>query len=701
MSRAYYAPLLLIPAFSPAQTARPDPRLHNMVQEIRSQVSASEAFDLVAQLHSIDRWEDFSSYEKSAAFLQRKMTEIGLRNVESLPAPADGASRFGWWTMPLAWDVKQARLELIEPAPAPGMRVLCDYMQEPASLIQWSGSTPPGGITAEVMELDSTRIEDLKALDVKGKMILVELPAGLGARGALKAALYKMGAAGIISDYTENRDLRDGHYWVNAWGDHGWGYTKTSSPMVGFSITPRQGDYLRSLLRRGVKVRVKAVAETRYYPGSYYSVTGVIPGSGSDEEVLELGHGFELGAQDNSTGQAGMLEAIAAVNRAIEAGKLPRPMRSIRILTMSEDYGSSQYVETHMDRMKRTVGAMHMDVAAGDYNALGAYSFNATPDVSRSFHDALIMRIAEAYYAAIRGEGGPDGVNRIPLLAPYSATSDTYLSDPMIGVPTIAARGSSGAVPVHHNSADTLDRVDPRSLRDLSSLVGAYLYWLASAGEAEIPWIASVTLDRGYDNAVRAAAPYIDRVMAAPDAEAIGIALYEGKAKIEYNADRDEQAILSTLRLAPPERREAIRAAALDPLLDVVRRLAGEQSERLQRAANQRAAGLKAPVPAKAIAPPAEPRRAEAAGMVVTRKKFGPVTLDDLPLDQRQGFPGFGDTPVPLRLLYWNDGKRSLAEVIRLIELEQGPMNFDFVGYFKLLAKYGYVEIAARPAAGN
>ena len=301
----YGSCLLFIPLLALAQTARPDPQVQEIVQEVRAQVRAGEAFDLVAQLHSIDRWEDFSRFQQSAEYLQNKMKEIGLRNIELLPAPADGVSQFGWWTMPLAWDVNKATLELIEPAPPPGMRVLCDYDQEPASLIQWSASTPPGGITAEVMELDSTRVADLKGIDARGKMVLVELPAGLSERGALKSALYKMGAAGIISDYTENRDLRDGHYWVNAWGDQGWGFIKTSSPAVGFSITPRQGDYLRSLLRRGVQVRVRAVADTRYYTGSYYSVTGVIPGSGSDEEVLELGHGYELGAQDNSTGQAG------------------------------------------------------------------------------------------------------------------------------------------------------------------------------------------------------------------------------------------------------------------------------------------------------------------------------------------------------------------------------------------------------------
>jgi hypothetical protein len=662
--------------------AAASPPLETMVREIRREVRAGEAFDFTAQLHSIDRWEDFSRFRQSAEYLRNKMREIGLQDVELLPAPADGTSQFGWWTMPLAWDVKKATLELIEPTPPADMRVLCDYDQEPASLIQWSGATPSGGTTAEVVELDSTRVQDLKGLDVKGKMVLVEVPAGLSERGALKAALYKMGAAGILSDYTENRDLRDGHYWVNAWGDQGWGFIKSSSPLVGFSITPRQGDYLRGLLRRGVKVRVHAVAETRYYSGSYFSVTGVIPGSGSGEEALELGHGFELGAQDNSTGQAAMLEAIAAVNRAIEAGRLPRPRRSIRILTFAEDYGSSQYIATHMERMKRTVGAINLDVPAGNRDVLGTYSFSATPDVSRSYHDALINRIAEAYYGG-RGR---------TFLAPYSPNSDSYLSDPMIGVPTLAARGSSGAVPVHHNSEDTLHRVDPRSLQDLASLVGSYLYYLASAGDAEIPWLASITVDRGYDNAVRTVAPFLDRVLAAGNAEALGRALYSGLAEISYNAERDQGAILSVLRLARPEERERIRGL-LDASLADVRRFAEEQSARLERAANLRASVLKMDVPVKPLAAPADPRRAEAANLIVRRKRFGPVTLDDLPLDQRDGFPGFAGQPAPLRLLYWCDGKRTVADVIRLIELEQGPMNFDFVGYYKMLARHGYVDL--------
>ena len=46
----------------------------------------------------------------------------------------------------------------------------------------------------------------------------------------------------------------------------------------------------------------------------------------------------------------------------------------------------------------------------------------------------------------------------------------------------------------------------------------------------------------------------------------------------------------------------------------------------------------------------------------------------------------------PLAALYWCDGKRDLAEAIRLTELEMGPNDIDFVDYFRFLERKGYVE---------
>ena len=47
---------------------------------------------------------------------------------------------------------------------------------------------------------------------------------------------------------------------------------------------------------------------------------------------------------------------------------------------------------------------------------------------------------------------------------------------------------------------------------------------------------------------------------------------------------------------------------------------------------------------------------------------------------------------MPTDALYWCDGKRNLAEVIHLTQMELGPTEFDFVGYFRFLRAHGYVE---------
>jgi hypothetical protein len=47
---------------------------------------------------------------------------------------------------------------------------------------------------------------------------------------------------------------------------------------------------------------------------------------------------------------------------------------------------------------------------------------------------------------------------------------------------------------------------------------------------------------------------------------------------------------------------------------------------------------------------------------------------------------------VPASAHYWCDGRRNLAEVIRLTKLAMDPQNFDFVGYFQFVEKHGYVE---------
>jgi hypothetical protein len=257
------------------------------------------------------------------------MRLAGLEDVQIVSPPADGVTQYGYWTMPLAWDVKQATLEIVEPRVSAEQRVLADYQKIPASLGMWSGPTPPEGVTAEVVVAP----QKIDKLDVKGKIVLTDRnPAGI------KWLLAKKGALGAINDFTENKELLDGRQWINAWGDNGWAFTKGSAPLFCFSISPRQSAFLRKLLAQG-PVRVRARVDSRYYAGVYPYTTGVIRGLGP-EEVLTLGHTSEQGANDNATGVAAML----ALARRFAGQKPERTLRFAAFVNEEPPYFQTEHM---------------------------------------------------------------------------------------------------------------------------------------------------------------------------------------------------------------------------------------------------------------------------------------------------------------------------------------------------------------------
>ena len=228
--------------------------------------------------------------------------------------PANGKTQGGFWTLPLAWDVRVGTLEILDPQVPPDQRMLADYQKVPTSLCMWSGPTPSGAVETELVTMPAT----VRDGELKGKLVL-------SSRNS-KTALIRAGALGLISDYTENPDQQDERGWVNSFGDNGWSFTQDSTPLVCFSITPRGSKLVRDLLKKG-PVKVRANVDSRYYAGVYPYVTGVIRGTDGPnaEEVLSLGHLFEQGAHDNATGVGSIVGAAETLNRLIKAGTLPRP----------------------------------------------------------------------------------------------------------------------------------------------------------------------------------------------------------------------------------------------------------------------------------------------------------------------------------------------------------------------------------------
>jgi len=657
-----------------ALTPAPTP-LVQLIQTIRSELKPEQAMNFMRQVYSTDRWFTFPKFQETAKYLKLSMEAIGLEDVELSGAPANGSSQSGFWTMPLAWDVKSARLEIVDPQVPADVATLADYRKIPSSLGMWSGATPPEGVMAEVVSLPDADLPRLGKMHLTGKLVLMnQNPAGF------KWALVKSGALGAINTFSENPSLENGRQWINAWGDQGWGFTKGSTPLLSFSISPQEGALVRKLLTERGVVRVRATVDSRYYAGTYPFVTGVIRGSGS-EEVLTLGHSFEQGAQDNATGVAAMLESLATLNRLIVSGKLPRPKRSIRLLTMGELYGSMYYIEAHPERIRRTVAALCMDTPAASYDLAGTeYTFYMNPHAAKSYTDAFILRIAQEYLSQVHR----------PWHEHQSMSgTDTYLSEPMINVPTVWAYSGSG-VETHHNSEDTPDRVDPRSLRDVATVNAAYLYYLANASESEAMWLAELSQTRGYEQILQSSAPFLEHVATSSDAQDLGRLLQDAVDHVTYSVDRESQAILSVLRLVQ-ESDQKDAAARLAPMIESLRRFGEEQTSRVRRDIDRRAVELGLQVPVQPIAV-TDTLRDKAARIVVRRKRFGTLPLDDMPTDQREGYPSGAWESIPITALYWCDGHRNLAEVIHLTRMELGPTDFDFIGYFRFLRKHGYVE---------
>ena len=125
-----------------------------------------------------------------------------------------------------------------------------------------------------------------------------------------------------------------------------------------------------------------------------------------------------------------------------------------------------------------------------------------------------------------------------------------------------------------------------------------------------------------------------------------------------------KSAVLSVLRLVPADRQPAVKQT-LEPLL---RKLADQ-------------------------APPGQDNNTGGSHLVVKRKRIGTIPLDDVAIDRREGFPSGAWSSEAIIALYWCDGKRDLAEVERLTRLELGKVKLDLPGYFRFLARLGYVDI--------
>jgi hypothetical protein len=86
---------------------------------------------------------------------------------------------------------------------------------------------------------------------------------------------------------------------------------------------------------------------------------------------------------------------------------------------------------------------------------------------------------------------------------------------------------------------------------------------------------------------------------------------------------------------------------------------------------------------------------AKASRMIPERLVFGSLTLESLPPEARARCKWAPAYYAYLNLpLFWSDGKRTLLDIVRLVEYETGRANLkDLVRYFEFLDEFGYIRL--------
>ncbi|MFN8471085.1 MAG: M28 family peptidase [Anaerolineae bacterium] len=320
-------------------------------------------------------------------------------------------------------------------------------------------STPPGGLTAELVYVGNGAPSDYEGRDVRGKIVLVDGLAGPTVAWAAEQA----GAVGEV--YITGDNL---HFMIvtTIWGtptpETAWRMPKTPSA----SIVGADGERLKALLAGGpVTVRLDTEVWTGW--ATAHMVEGRLDGvEEPDKFVLFSGHldSWEYGAMDNGTANATMLEVMRVL--AQRRGELRRGVRALFWSGHSHGRyaGSTWYVDHHWQELfDNCVAHVNIDSTGArgataydvihSMSDLGGLAANVVMEITGQ--SPAIERMGRNSDQSFWGLGIPAMYGMLSRVPPEMTTPDQG---------ALAALGIGGMPWWWHTVDDTVDKIDPAVL---------------------------------------------------------------------------------------------------------------------------------------------------------------------------------------------------------------------------------------------
>lgn len=354
-----------------------------------------------------------------------------------------------------------------------------------------SVSTPPGGLTAPVVIVDSyEELDRAGRPGIEGRIVLFDYPwttypaaAEFRSRGPARAAALGAVAALVRSATPRNDDTPH-----TAWLKQPEGVPKIPAG----ALSPKASSQVRRLIEAGHDVRIHLeMTHQSFDTTQSHNVLGEIRGSEFPDEIELLGAHLDSwdvgqGAQDDGVGCLIMLEAARLIRL------LPHPpRRTIRVVFFTDEEiglgGADAYAERHREELPQHVAGFESDmgneVATGFF--IDVQGVAGKTDSTRTAEEArrLAGRV-QARLAAFDWAMGPLGANgHLPGDGGLDISAAVADGMPGLGV----NHPTEKYFDVHHSALDTFDRIDRDDMARNVARVAVMAYLVADSKERLLP----------------------------------------------------------------------------------------------------------------------------------------------------------------------------------------------------------------------
>lgn len=593
------------------------------------EIAGRRALEWTAGLSRFHRDPGTPGHRKALDYVLDEVERIGFDEVEAREYTYDGKRvYYSNWASVAQWTPRRGLLEIV----APEHRVLADFTEIPVVLGIHSASTPPGGLTAELVDVGPGYLpKHYEGKEVRGKIVLCDPNGQLGLTAVDLARLNEARGVVICSviDHPPEKTRLDrpdhiGHVWTRWWWQgipHDF-----REDIFSFSISQRQVLYLRGLLSRGPVV-VRAIVDVEFGGGTVRQISGLIRGSElPDEEVVYLGHVDHPwpSANDNASGCALMMEQAHTLMRLIRQGVLSRPRRSVRFLWDVHCIGGVMWAEDHPGWGRRVLGGFSPDsIGLGAKD--GTYMrLLRTSDTRPSYLNDLTLFLAERMplqqvrshqvrlepthpFWVFKEDPCTDGVDAGPI------------NDRSIGA---HAMGIGGYLfdSHYHTDRDTYDRLDVQEFERVGWLLTTAGYAVADADHATARSLAHLVAARTQGRLAKIVGDGIVALDEMDSAQSAAPSVQEWLDRIGYLGKRDVAALHS---IASLDQRAATAST--------IRQLAEELSGAVESAQASISRWAHTRLGPKALShTDISAEEAKAAAMVPIRRFEGPFNTFDI-----------------------------------------------------------------------